>query len=961
MSSLFGYAASGAKSEDGEDSHPAYRRRADEGAIFTASKLPNDAGLENSCELPFSMIWSPMAIYNDPSNEDGEGMAVVQCDGDSLPPVLCLQCMAYMNPFVEYDKKTGIWLCPLCGHENVAPIKGPDRSFIRTVMSSRFVEYRQAVSRTDEDDEDEAENGRYGKKYRKDKFAEEEKDYCSYVLVVDENLSPSDGHAIAPAVEAIIKDQILNSDPDDPYPTTRIGLIVFGKSISIYQLGISGLASAHVELPGETSDDDDDDDDDDFGSEVEKRAYLAEIQTGKEFTSLRNALSSVFGVSVDENGDESTSGSTPGFSPRMTMLAQKKAARLRKEENGSDANPNTDVKSPWVKRRDESLHEKPKRCTGAALERALDLASTSVSNPSRTSRILLFTNGCPNSGTGSVVNPEALVESGKKKKGRRVSHNIVDTDMLQKAVEYYDELAKMAVTVGIGIDVFCCGVTQLALPAYQAMVERTGGYVLPMVTLDTLEENLEFIIENTYMSRSITDLEYEDDDGADDTNDGPECILDIRTDSFVNLTEMCGSGEILPSDLAGILAANEVTAYEHGKELAVEKGFKIKNLPSKRAIDLSMTRMQMGRVDPLSALTLMMEIDDTIEEDDEYAFFQLIARYVSRSGDEEITRVLSFKMPIAEDVNDFLSSVDDEAMSVALAKAAVYRALHGREETEETRDLIAAGDVDSQEKLAYDAQVDIDATIQRISGDFRLIDLENKTERRSNESKSHEETSSLDFAFPPLLKETLNRLYHLRRGPLISPGPLRSMDDRAEQRALFLRFPVEDCLKMMRPGVWSTGSIGVSSGWDSMLSFPPETLALWDDSIIAADFHDTLFIWSGTKCTASRYDGIREKFKEHLLEVSKNRFPMPELHELSDGDSMSRRFTARLAPSHADPVDNQIVHFPALATLKPDALDELRSKFKFYDSKSDESFRTWFWSVASASNKSKLDGLSLAE
>ena len=94
---------------------------------------------------------------------------------------------------------------------------------------------------------------------------------------------------------------------------------------------------------------------------------------------------------------------------------------------------------------------------------------------------------------------------------------------------------------------------------------------------------------------------------------------------------------------------------------------------------------------------------------------------------------------------------------------------------------------------------------------------------------SRSETSSLDIAFPPQLKETLNRLYHLRRGPLISPGPMRAMDDRAEQRRLFLRFPVKDCLIMMRPELWSTGSMTISSGWDTMLEFPPETLALWDD------------------------------------------------------------------------------------------------------------------------------------
>ncbi len=132
-------------------------------------------------------------------------------------------------------------------------------------------------------------------------------------------------------------------------------------------------------------------------------------------------------------------------------------------------------------------------------------------------------------------------------------------------------------------------------------------------------------------------------------------------------------------------------------------------------------------------------------------------------------------------------------------------------------------------------------------------------------------------------------------------------------------------------------------------------------SIIAADFYDSLFIWSGVNCSAKRYDGIREKFKAHLLDISRGRFPMPVLHELNDGDSMCRRFTSRLAPSHADPIDNQIVHFPLLSTLQPHALNDLRSKFKFYDAKSDESFRSWFLDVSSASNNSRMEGMSLSE
>jgi hypothetical protein len=130
---------------------------------------------------------------------------------------------------------------------------------------------------------------------------------------------------------------------------------------------------------------------------------------------------------------------------------------------------------------------------------------------------------------------------------------------------------------------------------------------------------------------------------------------------------------------------------------------------------------------------------------------------------------------------------------------------------------------------------------------------------------------------------------------------------------------------------------------------------------VAADFHDELFVWTGANCAAARYDGIRDKFKAHLLKTSRQRFPMPQIYDLREGDSMSRRFTARLAPSHADPVDNQLLYFPALSTLKPVALESLRSKFKFYDSTSDASFRSWFWGVASASNVSRLDGTSLCE
>lgn len=88
---------------------------------------------------------------------------------------------------------------------------------------------------------------------------------------------------------------------------------------------------------------------------------------------------------------------------------------------------------------------------------------------------------------------------------------------------------------------------------------------------------------------------------------------------------------------------------------------------------------------------------------------------------------------------------------------------------------------------------------------------------------------------------------------------------------------------------------------------------------------------------------------------------MPEVHLLFDGDSMSRRFTTRLAPSHADSPEQQLLNFPELSSLSSSAIESLRSRFEFYDAASDASFRTWFWSVSNATHSSREDGMSLCE
>ena len=175
--------------------------------------------------------------------------------------------------------------------------------------------------------------------------------------------------------------------------------------------------------------------------------------------------------------------------------------------------------------------------------------------------------------------------------------------------------------------------------------------------------------------------------------------------------------------------------------------------------------------------------------------------------------------------------------------------------------------------------------------------------------------SSIDFAFPPELSDALRRLYHLRRGPLVSPGPMQSLDDRVHLRSLFLRLPLEDCLCMMALSVWSSGILKANTTTTHVSSVPPDTLALWDDVILVADHFYELFVWSGRATQSPEYDAVRNHFKSFLIERSKDRFPVPTLHILNEDDSMCRRFIALLAPSHADPVEHQLAHFPSLANL----------------------------------------------
>ena len=201
--------------------------------------------------------------------------------------------------------------------------------------------------------------------------------------------------------------------------------------------------------------------------------------------------------------------------------------------------------------------------------------------------------------------------------------------------------------------------------------------------------------------------------------------------------------------------------------------------------------------------------------------------------------------------------------------------------------------------------------------------------------------SSIDAAaVPPELGVSLQKLHHFRRGAILGAG-LQSVDDRSLARDILLRSPLYDFAQMLAPIVWRCTTD--ANGRIEFRSAPAETLALWDESVLAVDAHDSLFVWSGKAVLNEDYDPLRKACMSFLLDRSKRRFPAPKLYGLIEGDPMCRKLTTRLVPSHGDPHEHQLAHYTDLKLLSSNSIDLLRAKFRVYDPKNDSSFQSWFW------------------
>ena len=526
----------------------------DGGTAFSSTKCPPpnanpmSGRLEQTCELPFGFIYTPMTKI-----PQLQQLSTTTSSPNLPAGVMCTKCMSYLNLYCETseiffdaEKENSMmrWRCALCKTENIISVKNSGNDLeeqgtaglFDTMISQHVVELCQPLTPPLVNP--------FGTTTTTTSHSSK-----TVILVVDDNLPATEVHAIGNVLR-----NVLDQKTGGNSFSWQIGLIVFGKSISIYKLGVySGIVVADVVRSHEgfvvlTGDD--------SRSDVFSRSYLGtsiealvSCLTAQFNADEQSRKGNVFASSADDVESRTNGNSTK--KTRLQILKERKQSRLQRQDIDCASSRRTStngcddlLNSPWTQASERITKSKPPyRCTGDAVLCAVDLASfgepslTTIRGPAsgyHDSRILLFTNGCPNFGEGSVVDTKGDTTGGL------AAYSTVDSIQMTRACSYYDLIGKSAVDTGVGIDVFCAGSSELGFPAYLSLVEASAGYVISHDTFASsrLQFNLRYILLETHMSRSNFPAKNVDKSDAIDLHESSQtfdenacingCTVDLR-------------------------------------------------------------------------------------------------------------------------------------------------------------------------------------------------------------------------------------------------------------------------------------------------------------------------------------------------------------------------------------------------------------------------------------------------
>ncbi|KAG2693160.1 hypothetical protein I3843_08G080300 [Carya illinoinensis] len=186
--------------------------------LFSAHKILKQKKQANVPSLCFGALVSP-------GREISPGPQVIQRD-----PHRCQSCGAYANFYCNILPGSGQWQCVICGELNgsegeyVAPSKEDLRNFPE--LSSPMVDYVQT-----------------GKKRPGFIPIPDSRISAPIVLVIDECLDEPHLQHLQSSLHAFV---------DSLHPSTKLGIILYGRTVSVYDFSEESIASADV-LPGDKS------------------------------------------------------------------------------------------------------------------------------------------------------------------------------------------------------------------------------------------------------------------------------------------------------------------------------------------------------------------------------------------------------------------------------------------------------------------------------------------------------------------------------------------------------------------------------------------------------------------------------------------------------------------------------------------------------------------------------------
>ncbi|CAM9272926.1 unnamed protein product [Phaeothamnion confervicola] len=797
------------------------------GLRFSSSELLQTQGNEENAGfgglgLPSGALFSPFAELHPPP-------AKLQ-----RPPILCIGCAAYPNAFCDVDRSTGGWRCCFCRHWNPCYAE----EFIgtkRSAWSRAYPEMAGTVVEYVERSLTNVMNGlslATGPHRRRDAWSWAP----AWVFVVDGNMPRASLQLLAGSLRRALQQGL---DPDSP-----VALVVYTGAVSLYRVSLPGVAVAET-LPGH---------------DVSPSAATAPLLAGgaADFFVPARAAESVCDIVAALCGTGGPPAATAAAATVTAIVPTEAAVRsegfIASSSNGGSSS--TGGIRGGRRRREALPLRRRKRCLGAAMEYALRLVAAAA-RPA--ARVAVLAGGAPNHGPGAAA---TLVPATAAAAAAAAPSEAAL--LMTEAMDYFHSVGTDAAALAAGVDVFCGGAEVLAVPALQALVRPTGGYVVVTPSFDDeLGDSLAKCARRMRMS------------GEPGRS---SCVVDVRVSPAVELTHAIGPA-VLTDTHANVDAAAYAASAAAAAGAASGGGGSRKGStsatngaarPNAPPPGGGLCRMTMGRIDPHAALALYFSDPDPAlagDSDDSggdgggdngrasgagAAYFQFVVRSEAESG-VRVTRVITHRALVTRDPAAHLGlaaasaaaavaaksanaaaeaaplraaaaamepaspppflpppAVDAEVLAVLLAKRAVLRATYGVAEGAEVHRSHVAS-----------ACSDVEMTLAAASRRYRNWAAATSGGRGSDDGRRRSGSASnsgggstswaegmLAVAFPPALAALPELMFHLLRGPLLGPL-LQNPDDALALRHVFLLAGLDEGLRLMAPRLWALDAVTV--------------------------------------------------------------------------------------------------------------------------------------------------------